>query len=393
MVSEGPPEVLHDRRRGGEALERLLEAVRGGQSQVLVVCGEPGVGKTALLESAIGSASGFRVVRAVGVESEMELAFAALQQLCAPMLDRLDRLPAPQQDALAVALGLRSGYAQDRFLVGLAVLSLLSDVAEERPLICVVDDAQWLDRASAQVLAFVARRLDAESVGLVFAARRKSDELAGLPELVVEGLREDDARALLDSVPTGPLDTRVRDQIVGETRGNPLALLELVRGYTPAELAGGFGFPDTMPLAGRIEEGFRRRIEALPAATRRLLLLAAADPVGDPALVWRAAEQLGIETEAATPAAEAGLLEFDARVRVRHPLVRSAGYRAASLQEIQAAHHALAEATDAEIDPDRRAWHRAQAAPGPDAQVAEELERSAGGGRGRGGGGGGGGGG
>ena len=258
------------------------------------------------------------------------------------------------------------------------MLSLLSDVAEEQPLVCVVDDAQWLDRASAQALAFVARRLVAESVGLVFAAREPSDELAGLPELVVEGLRDGDARALLDSVLTGPLDERVRDQIVAETRGNPLALLELPAGLTPAELAGGFGLPGAVPLSGRIEESFRRRLDALPAETRRLLLLAAAEPVGDPLLVWRAAERLGIGAEAATPAAEAGLLEFGARVRFRHPLVRSAAYRSASLQERQDAHRALAEATDPEVDPDRRAWHRAQAAPGPDEDVAAELERSAG---------------
>ena len=247
-----------------------------------MVRGEPGVGKTALLEYVVEQASGCRVARAAGVQSEMELAFAGLHQLCAPMLDRLERLPVPQRDALRTAFGVSPGPAPDRFLVGLAVLSLLSDVAEEQPLICLVDDEQWLDRASAQVLAFVARRLEAEAVGLVFAARAPSDELAGLPELVVEGLGEDDARALLDSVLTGPLDARVRDQIVSETRGNPLALLELPRGLTPAELAGGFGLPGAVPLSGRIEESFRRRLDALPAETRRLLLLAAADPVGDP---------------------------------------------------------------------------------------------------------------
>ena len=343
-----------------------------------MVRGEPGVGKTALLDYLVEQASGCRVVRAAGVQSEMELAFAGLHQLLAPMLDRLERLPVPQRDALRTAFGVSPGPAPDRFFVGLAVLSLLSDVAEEQPLICVVDDEQWLDRASAQVLAFVARRLEAESVGLVFAARAPSDELAGLPELVVEGLREGDARALLDSVLTAPLDARVRDQIVAETRGNPLALLELPRGLTPAELAGGFGLPGAVPLSGRIEESFRRRLDALPAETRRLLQLAAADPVGDPLLVWRAAERLGIAAEAATPAVEAGLLEFGARVRFRHPLVRSAAYRSASLQERQDVHRALAEVTDPEIDPDRRAWHRAQAAPGPDEDVAEELERSAG---------------
>ena len=369
---------LTGRRSERDVLDRLIEAVRAGESRALVVRGEPGVGKTALLEYVVEQASGCRVVRAAGVQSEMELAFAGLHQLLAPMLDRLERLPVPQRDALRTAFGVSPGPAPDRFFVGLAVLSLLSEVAEEQPLICLVDDEQWLDRASAQVLAFVARRLEAESVGLVFAARAPSDELAGLPELVVEGLREDDARALLDSVLTGPLDARVRDQIVSETRGNPLALLELPRGLTPAELAGGFALPGAVPLSGRIEESFRRRLDALPAETRRLLQLAAADPVGDPLLVWRAAERLAIGTEAATPAVEAGLIEFGARVRFRHPLVRSAAYRSASLQERQDVHRALAEVTDPEVDPDRRAWHRAQAAPGPDEDVAEELERSAG---------------
>ncbi|MDX6644094.1 MAG: hypothetical protein QOD76_2056 [Solirubrobacteraceae bacterium] len=369
---------LTGRRSERDVLDRLLEAVRAGESRALVVRGEPGVGKTALLEYVVEQASGCLVARAAGVQSEMELAFAGLHQLLAPMVDRLERLPGPQRNALRTAFGISGGPAPDRFLVALAVLSLFSDVAEEQPLICLVDDEQWLDRASAQVLAFVARRLEEESVGLVFAARGTSDELAGLPELVVEGLSEGDARVLLDSVLTGPLDARVRDQIVTETRGNPLALLELPREVTPAELAGGFGLPDAVPLSGRIEESFQRRLDALPAETRRLLQLAAADPVGDPLLVWRAAERLAIGADAATPAVEAGLIEFDTRVRFRHPLVRSAAYRSASLQERQEAHRALAEVTDPEIDPDRRVWHRAQGTPGHDEDVAEELERSAG---------------
>jgi DNA-binding CsgD family transcriptional regulator len=368
--------VLHDRCEEREALVRLLEGVRGGQSRVLVVSGEPGVGKTALLDSAISSASGFRVIRAVGVESEMELAFAALQQLCAPMLDRLDRLPAPQQDALGVAFGLRAGDAPDRFLVGLAVLSLLAEMAVDRPLVCVVDDAQWLDRASAQALAFVARRLLAESVVLLLATREPGDELEGLPRLVVEGLRNGDARALLGSVVRGPLDDRVRERIVAETHGNPLALLELPRGLTPAELAGGFGLLDAPGLSGRIEESFRRRLASLSAETQRLFLVAAADPVGDPVLVWRAADLLGIGVQAA--AETDGLLAIGARVTFRHPLVRSSVYRAASPEERQAVHRALADATDPEIDPDRHAWHLAQATPGLDETVASELERSAG---------------
>jgi DNA-binding CsgD family transcriptional regulator len=352
--------------------------VRAGESRALVVRGEPGVGKTALLEYVAEQASGCWVARAAGVQSEMELAFAGLHQLLSPMMDRIERLPVPQRDALQTAFGVSPGSPPDRFLVALAVLSLLSDVTEEQPLICLVDDEQWLDRASAQILAFVARRLDAESVGLVFAARSQSHDLAGLQELVVEGLREADARALLDSVLTWPLDERIRDQIVSETRGNPLAVLELARGLTPAELAGGFALPGAMPLSRSIEGSFRRRLDALPPQTRRLLQLAAADPVGEPSLVWRAAQRLGIRPEAATPAADAGLLEIATRVRFRHPLVRSAAYRSASPEERHAVHRALAEATDPEIDPDRRAWHDAQATPGPDEHVAEELERSAG---------------
>ena len=342
-----------------------------------MVHGEPGVGKTALLDYLVEQSSGCSVARAAGVQSDMELAFAGLHQLLAPMLDRLDGLPAPQRDALRTTFGVSSGPAPDRFLLGLAVLSLLSAEADRQPLICVVDDEQWLDRASAQVLAFVARRLEAESVGLVFAARTPSDELAGLPELVVQALSEADAQSLLDSVLTAPLDPRVRDQIVSETRGVPLAILGLIEELTPAELAGGFGLPAGMPVSTGIEDIFRRRIDALPDQTRRLLLLAAADPLGDPLLVWRAAERLGIPTQAATPAAQAGLLEFGVRVRFRHPLVRSAAYRSATVQDRHDTHRALADATDPQADPDRRAWHRAQAAPGPDEDVADELERSA----------------
>src|SRR3984893_11104618 len=273
---------LKGRRSECDVLDQLLDAVRAGESGVLVVRGEPGVGKTALMDYVIEQASGCSVARAVGVQSEMELAFAGLHQLLAPMLDCMERLPTPQRDALRTAWGISSGPAPDRFLVALAVLSLLSEVAEERPLICVVDDEQWLDHASAQVLAFVARRLQAESVGLIFAARKPSENLAGLPELMIDGLGEADARTLLESTLTAPLDVRVRDQIVTETRGNPLALLELVRGFTPAELAGGFGLPGAVPLSRTIEESFRRRLDALPADTRRLLLLAAADPTGEP---------------------------------------------------------------------------------------------------------------
>ena len=370
--------MLRGREQQCGVLDELLADARAGRSRVLVVRGEPGIGKTALLDYAIRSASGFRVARAAGVESEMELAFAALHQLCAPMLDRLERLPGPQHDAVGVAFGLSAGNAPDRFLVGLAVLSLLSEVGEERPLLCLVDDAQWLDRASAQALAFVARRLLADSVALVVATREPIEELTGQPELLVEGLGNGDARALLGSALRVPLDERVRDRIVAETRGNPLALLELPRGLTLAQLAGGFGVPDLPRLPGRIEDRFRQRDAALPAASRRLLLVAAADPTGDPVLVWRAAARLGIGPEAATAAEADGLLAIDARVTFRHPLVRSAVYWAAPLAERRVVHRALAEATEPAADPDRRAWHRAQAAAGADEEVAFELERSAG---------------
>ena len=365
--------------RAGECalIDGLIGAVSRGESRALVIRGEAGVGKTALLEYVVERASACRVVRAAGVQSEMELAFAALHQLVAPMLDRLECLPVPQREALRTAFGLSVGTAPDRFLVALAVLSLLSEVAEDRPLVCVVDDEQWLDRASAQALAFVARRLGTESLALVFAARVPSDELTGMPEVVVEGLGEADARALLDSVLTGPLDPRVRDRIVRETRGNPLALLELPRGGRSAELAGGFGLPSASSLSGRIEENFRLQLEALPADTRRLVLVAAADPVGETLLVWQAAERLAIGSGAATPASDAGLVEFGMYVRFRHPLVRAAAYSSATVQERQDVHAALAEATDPRVDPDRRAWHRAQATSGPDEQVAAELERSA----------------
>jgi DNA-binding CsgD family transcriptional regulator len=380
MAVQGGPQAFRGRANEREALDRLLENVRGGQSAVLVVRGEAGVGKTALLRFAARRASDFRLAQIAGVESEMELPFAGLHQLCTPMLAQLGSLPEPQRHALSIALGLSSGDAPDRFLVGLAVLNLLSEVAAERPLLCLVDDGQWLDGASRQVLGFVARRVLAESVAIVFAVRESSDdrELVGLPELHLGGLDEEDARAVLATVIPGRLDERVRDRIVGETRGNPLALLELPRGLSAAQLAGGFGLPDVLPLAGRIEESFLRRLAALPAETRLLLLVAAAEPVGDPALLWRAAGRLEVAGAALEPAERAGLLGVGAQVRFRHPLVRSAVYRSASDRERQSVHGALADVTDATLEPDRRAWHRAQATRCPDEDVAAELEHSAG---------------
>jgi DNA-binding CsgD family transcriptional regulator len=374
-----PGPSLVGRRRECEELDRLLEDVRAQQSRVMVVRGEPGVGKTALVEYLLRNAAGCRIGRAAGVESELELAFSGLHQLCGPMLDRLENLPGPQRDALGVAFGIIDGPSPDRFVAGLAALSLLAAVAEERPLVCVVDDAQWVDRASMQVLAFVARRLLAESVAFVFAVREPGTglDLEGLPVLLVDRLSDGDARVLLDSTIPGRLDAQVRDRIVAEANGNPLALLELPRGVTAAELAGGFGLPDTRPLTSRIEQSFLRRVQTLPAATQRLLLAAAAEPLGDVTLLRRAAEPLAIDGDAATPAEAAGLIEFGTRVRFRHPLVRSAVYRAGGLSERQEVHRALAEATDPVSNPDRRAWHRAQGTSGLDEAVASELERSA----------------
>ncbi|WP_454786472.1 ATP-binding protein [Mycobacterium antarcticum] len=360
------------------ALEHLVEAARSGSSQVLVLRGEAGVGKTALLQHVIEQAPGCLVARATGVEAEMELAFAGLQQLCAPLSIHFDALPGPQRDALEVAFGRCAGPAPDRFLVGLAVLSLLAAAAESRPLVCVIDDAQWLDRVSAQTLAFVARRVMAERVALLFAVRDGTDdELAGLPELAIRGLSPVDARALLDSVILGRIDERVRDRIVAETRGNPLALLELPRDLTAEELAGGFGRPNARRLAGQIEQSFVRRVQTLPPPTQRLLLAASAESAGDAALLMRAAERLGIPVDASAAAEAAGLIELGTRVRFRHPLVRSAAYRVANPEDRREVHRVLAEVTDPEIDPDRRAWHRADAATGPDEAVAVELERSA----------------
>ncbi len=371
--------VLLGRASERQALDGLLENVRGGQSAVLVVRGEAGVGKTALLHHCARQASGFRVARVAGVESEMELPFAGLHQLCAPMLERVDALPEPQRAALCVALGLASGPAPDRFLVALATLSLLAEVASQRPLLCLVDDAQWLDAASAQVLGFVARRLLAESVATVFAVRSPADERewADLPALTLTGLPDDDARALLATVIPGPLDARIRDRLVAETRGNPLAILELPRALTAAQLPGGVGPEGAHALPGRIEESFLRRLQTLPEEARLLLLVAAADPVDDPLLVWRAADRLGIGSAAAAADATDGLMTIGERVMFRHPLVRSAVYRSATVQQRRAVHLALAEATDAQADPDRRAWHLAQACTAPDEAVAMELERSA----------------
>jgi DNA-binding CsgD family transcriptional regulator len=370
-------EHLVGRKRERDVLDRLLESARGGHAAVLVLHGQPGVGKTALLESTIEAAQGYRISRTSGVESEMELPFAALQRLCTPFIEHAERLPKPQREALGVAFGMHAGPAPNPFLVGLAVLGLLAESAADRPLLAIVDDAQWLDGASARALVFVARRLEAEMIATVFATREPGDALARLPELRVENLGHRDARTLLESVLPAPMDERVLDRIVHETGGNPLALLELPHGLTPTQLAGGFGLPAGVPLSDSIEESFTRRITKFPPEARRLLLVAATDPVGDTALVLRAAERLGISSTTVGVVESEGLLSFGPEVVFRHPLVRSAVYRAAGLKDRRDAHRALAEATDPDIDPDRRAWHRAQATATPDEEVALELERSA----------------
>jgi DNA-binding CsgD family transcriptional regulator len=370
---------LLDRTSEREALDRLLAGARDGQSGTLVLRGEAGIGKTALLRYAAEQARAFRVARVTSAEAEMELPFAGIHQLCAPLLDELNALPQPQQDALNVALGLASGEIPNRFLVSLAVLGLLSAAAEETPLLCLVEDAQWLDVASAQVLGFVARRLLAESVAILVAARKPTtrNDFDGLPELVLHGLADEDARILLTSAVPGRLDERVRTRIIAETRGNPLALLDLPRSMSPAQLAGGFELLPATDLSRHLEDHYLQLAGDLPEPTQRLLLLAAAEPTGDATLVWRAAYGLGIEGSSLAPAEDAELVEVGARVRFRHPLVRSALYRAASVSERRAVHRALAEVTDPDSDPDQRAWHRAHAAVGVDEEVAAELERSA----------------
>jgi DNA-binding CsgD family transcriptional regulator len=381
MSATRPPGFM-GRTSERAVLDGLLAKVRGGQSDVLVIRGEAGIGKSALLRYAARQASGFRVAQVTGVEAEMELPFSGVHQLCAPELERVEALPRPQREALSVALGLAAGEVPDRFLIALAVLSLLSAVAEERPLLCLVEDAQWLDAASAQIIGFVARRALAESLAILVAVREISDapshEFDGLPELVLRGLDEHDAHALLASAVVGRLDTGVRDRMIAETRGNPLALLELPGRMTAAELAGGFEPAVGVDLPAHIEDHYLERIGELPEPTRQLMLLAAAEPLGDAALVWRAGRRLEIETGALAPAEAAQLLEIGGRVRFRHPLVRSAVYRAAPLASRQQVHEVLAEVSDPRTEADRRAWHRALAAAGPDEDVAAELERSAG---------------
>lgn len=374
-----PVTDLRGRSSERDTLDDALDGVRGGVSRVLVLRGEAGIGKTTLLRYVAQRATGSRVVKLSGVESELELPFAALHQLCGPLLAEVETVPEHQEEALRVALGLAAGPPPDRFVVALAALSVLADVARRGPLVVLIDDGQWLDAPSCQVLGVVARRLVAESVLLVLAVREAGEDhlFPGLPELTVEGLEPDDARALLSGATPGHLDERVRERLVAETRGNPLALLELVRGMADAELRGGFALPAVASPAGLLEEHYLTRVRALPERTQRLLLIAAADATGDPTLMWRAARTLGVGHDAAEPARAEQLLEIGSGVRFRHPLIRAAAYAAGSDEGRRAAHRALAEVVDAEADPDRRVWHLAASATGPDEAVAAELERSA----------------
>ncbi|MDR3662284.1 MAG: AAA family ATPase, partial [Mycobacterium sp.] len=360
--------ALLGRRHERAVLDEILHQARDGRSAVCVLRGEAGMGKTELLHYLVSAASGFTVARCTGVESEMELPFAGLHELCSPFLAGQSSLPEPQRKALSVALGLEAGESPDKFLVGLAVLGLLAAAADDRPVLCVVEDAHWLDQSSAQILGFVGRRLLAERIGVVFAARpavAAPDHLTGLPELHVEGLDPPHARALLESVARGRVDERIQVRILDETQGNPLALLEFGAHMGTVGFAGGFALHDHASLSHRIEDEYLARLRSLPPDTQQLLLLAAADPVGDTAVVLAAATRCGLGFDAAEAAVGAGMLSIGASVRFRHPLWRSAVYRAASIENRRAAHHALAQVTDPGLDPDRRAWHRAYAAPAP----------------------------
>ena len=373
--------MLFGREAELAAVEGLIARAGSSRSGTLVVRGEPGVGKSALLGHAIGHATGMRVLRAGGIEAESELAFAGLHQLVHSVLDRVGRLAEPQAAALAAALGLSRASVEDRFLIGVAVLGLLAEAAEEMPLVCVVDDAQWLDRPSADALTFAARRLEAEGVVLLFAARDgevRRFEAEGLAELGLKMLGTEAAGALLAHRVTSTLSPEVRDRLVESAGGNPLALIELSGLLSAEQLAGRVALPDPLPQSTEIERVYLERARRLPAAAQRLLLLVAADDTGSLATVSRAATTLGIEPEALEAAEVAGLVRaIGGGVEFRHPLVRSTLYGDATFAQRQAVHRALAAMFDAEQDADRRAWHRAAASLGEDEAVAGELEHAA----------------
>jgi DNA-binding CsgD family transcriptional regulator len=369
--------LLYGRDNECQVLDALLAATRGGDAGAICLHGEPGIGKTELLNYAVGSASDFRLLRTAGSEAEMELAYASLQEFFRPGLSPLGQLPGPQRRALEIVLGRQAGVAPDPMLVGLALLNVVSALSAERPVLCVVDDAQWLDSSSAQVIGFAARHASKDAVAFLFATRSLTDEIRGLPQLALGGLGDRDARALLATVLPDRLDDRVIDRVIAETHGNPLAILELPKGLSPAQLAGGFGLPVSVTLADQIEQSYRRRLARLPEESRRLLLVVAADPTGNSEIIWRAADELGIAEEAAEAIERDGLIEFAERVVFHHPLVRSAVYNTASPKDRREVHRALGHATDRNSDPDRRVWHLAQATIRPNKGVADELEASA----------------
>jgi DNA-binding CsgD family transcriptional regulator len=372
--------VLLGRKLERGQIDRVLQLARQGRSATLVLQGEPGTGKTTLLDYAVESGRDFQVVRLLGIESETELGFAALHQLLLPFLAGLRSLPVPQRDALGGALGLRRGDSPDRFLLALAALTMLSGAAAKRPLLCIVDDAQWIDRESASILGFIARRLSADAIAMLFAVRGPSGrtvDLEGMPWLQIEGLPPEEAGQLLASVAQGRIDRGVSERIIAQTGGNPLGLIELGRELSREQLAGEIRLPELLPVGTSLQARYLRQIERMPAETQVLLLAAAADPTGDPALLWRTGEFLGFGIRAAAPAEAEGLLSFSPLVRFRHPLIRSAVYHGAALAERVRVHEALARATDPQVAADLAAWHRAEAAIGPDESIAGELERAA----------------
>lgn len=381
-----PAVALVGRQREQQALAELLDAARGGHSGVLVVRGEPGIGKTALLDDLVERAPDFRVLSLSGAELEREMAYAGVQQLCAPLMGLVDRLPAPQADALRVALGLTDGAAPDRLLVGLALLTLMSVASGSSPILCVIDDAQWVDSSSVRALAFVARRIQMDPVVMVFTTRDwGADALVGHRELMLRGLSDRDARLLLATMVPVRLDERVRETVLAEANGNPLALLELHRALSPEALAGGYGLPSATSTETQIERTFTRQVSELPSPTKTLLVVMAAEPAGRPEWIWSALSSLGIGREAAEPAESAGLIVIAGGLRFRHPLIRAAVYRSSSASERRRAHAALASNITGPAADDYRAWHRAHATDTPDAHIADELERAAGRARARGG--------
>jgi DNA-binding NarL/FixJ family response regulator len=370
--------VLVGRQRECALVDELLAAARDGRSGALVVRGEAGIGKSALLTYAAEQAAGLRVLRGTGIETESEFPFAVVHQLLAPVADHIDAIPPRQRAALRGAFGLGPAVDEDRFLISLAVLNVLAETAASGPLLCLVDDAQWLDGASADTLTFAARRVEAEGIVLLFAARDSGFAAPGLPELPLAGLAAGEADSLLTERAAVPLAAEVRDRLVADTLGNPLALAELATSLPADQLAGRVPLPDRLPVGTDIGQLFGDRVRRLPADASTMLLVAAADDTGELRVILRAAAALGVEAGALDVAETAGLVSIDAPILAfRHPLVRSVVYQDATFQQRQAVQRALADVLDTDEDADRRAWHLANAAIGPDETAADALHRSA----------------